>query len=746
MRSIILFVLSLCPLFNFLIGQESDSLSYILDGRFHSNEILLRWTPSSYETWKEGNLRGYKIYRSKIVGEDLVGFDKVYSGLLDTNDINNANIPDSLKRLCIAVVSNTPVPLEFNSSYDAINMYNASKSITNNYFSTLVLTNKSFPLATLMTLGASDNYSLSRGKTYRYFLYYGDVDLDVDRNKYLATLNIEASNYVVTEIDSIKNLRATGYDGNIHLTWQPHEFTKYVTYRVLRGDQSTPMSLIGSGDSPILDFRDNPDDEMGYLDTGLIVGAEYRYSIRGFDVFGIEGPKMEIINYTSYPSPLSVYPLFDSITVIPYQKYTIRWNFPEDYVAKVAYFKIFRSRNTDTNWEEIANVSTSGAGYEYDDINPPKTAYYRIVAYQTYTFNELPSIERLVQMPDTIPPGKPTIIQALGRKENNVVLNWHPPQDDDVDGYKVYLANSINGNYLEISTDLAKDSIYQFAYNMNTLREKIFLKVRAVDYHDNYSALSDPVEVLLPDIVAPAAPVLVSAIPSYSGVSISFYRSASDDVVIHKLMRRKNGEMNWVLVGQMDSIDTQDRSFVYNFVDTTITSEAKYTYRLWAYDEVNNGASSLPLTLKATPSPVRNVHFRLKYFETNDTINGVEQKLLIIGIINTSDMSFEGGGYQIYRSVDNGPLEDHDYITHIQALTLGSLYFDNSNLPTYRDIIIRPRITTTSNTPGIPPQNPNTAFTSVMYDHLRLKYYVRIVFSDGTVSQLSEPIYVDLNF
>ena len=594
-----------------------------------------------------------------------------------------------------------------------------------------------------MCLGFLDESEIERGKTYHYFLYYLDQNVMNPNVENLATFTVKAEDYILSERDTIRDLKAFGFDGRMHLSWKPDDLNPYVAYRVQRGYSQAHMYVVNT-EVPILDFRQDETDPIGFLDSGLIMNTPYLYQIVGFDQFGIEGPPSDIIEAVSNPAPISVYPSFDSIAIIPDYKYVLHWSFQENQINKIDNFKLFRSVNNDQNWQEIATIPANGPHYSFEDFSPPKTAFYKVIAFQKYTHNALPSIERLVQMPDTIKPEPPMIIEAIGKKENRIVLNWHPPHDDDVDGYKVYLANSIDGNYLEMTSSISKDSIYLFPYNMNTLREKVYLKVRAVDYHDNYSSLSVAKEVLIPDIVAPAAPVLVNAIQSYTGVTISYYPSASEDVNNHKLMRRKNGEMNWVLIGQMDSISTLKDDSTYVFIDSTITAEAKYSYRLWAYDEMNNGASSLPISLNAIPNPIRNVHMELKYGQVKDTINGVEKSILFVGIINSGAVP---AGYQIYRSINGGPLLDHDFITHDEGLLITPNYFSNANFATYRDIIAQPvGALNPSSGLGVPGSTmPGNTFSAPI-THVNLKYYLRIVYPNGIVSQLSEPIYININF
>jgi hypothetical protein len=115
--------------------------------------------------------------------------------------------------------------------------------------------------------------------------------------------------------------------------------------------------------------------------------------------------------------------------------------------------------------------------------------------------------------------------------------------------------------------------------------------VTSRDFNQNESFYSDSALVVIPDVFAPASARITEVQPGYSGLTLYFDRSPSEDVVTYILQRRirsKNiSDNEW----QPIALEFDDTHF-YN--DTSIALYDTAEYRIMAMDE--HGLTSLSNT------------------------------------------------------------------------------------------------------------------------------------------------------
>ena len=116
------------------VGQESDTIKYSMNARYFKNKLHIAWVPPNYNCWKTGNVKGYQLYRAKWENQAYEDFQKVGSLEIDTISIQNSGLSENLKNATLAVLSVNPAPIEFQSNYDALNLYNSSQANSSNFF------------------------------------------------------------------------------------------------------------------------------------------------------------------------------------------------------------------------------------------------------------------------------------------------------------------------------------------------------------------------------------------------------------------------------------------------------------------------------------------------------------------------------------------------------------------------------------------------------------------------------------
>ena len=117
--------------------------------------------------------------------------------------------------------------------------------------------------------------------------------------------------------------------------------------------------------------------------------------------------------------------------------------------------------------------------------------------------------------------------------------------ENDIKGYRVYSANDPKFEFKLVTNNVIADTFFIEKINLNTLTEKIFYKVRAVDLRENHSSLSDVIEVIRPDIIPPVRPIIKDIVDVNNLPQIVWLNSTSSDVVSH-IIYRKPASYNFV--------------------------------------------------------------------------------------------------------------------------------------------------------------------------------------------------------
>ena len=233
--------------------------------------------------------------------------------------------------------------------------------------------------------------------------------------------------------------------------------------------------------------------------------------------------------------------------------------------------------------------------------NLDKTAYIR------YTF------PFLLQVPDSIPPQAPTMVEGVIDSTGKVTLRWKPSVDDDVQGYRVYRANYAGEDFSQVTRALVSDTVFIDSVGLKTLTTKVLYKVQAVDEYINPSEFSKVGVLKRPDIIPPVPPVFTQVISADSGVYLGWQASTSLDVARHALYRQERGKNNeWVLIKNI--VDT-----VSKYTDQPPKTGVDYQYTLIAVDSSSlESPPAKPVTGRKIDNGLRGKIKKLKAKKTGD--------------------------------------------------------------------------------------------------------------------------------
>lgn len=193
-----------------------------------------------------------------------------------------------------------------------------------------------------------------------------------------------------------------------------------------------------------------------------------------------------------------------------------------------------------------------------------------------------------VPQPDTTAPSAPTNLAAGDTSTKFISLSWKTSPEADVSYYTVYQDGHAVGRVYPPGSGKAPDptkaNLLTFTYQGNFKPESVIAyTVKAVDFADNISAASAPLQITVPkkDTQAPSAPQkLTLATGTYGERILKWLPSTDNNKVYGYLVYRVDKD------GIVSRFDT--RIYNSNPLDTTFTdwwnTGASSTYYVKAYD------------------------------------------------------------------------------------------------------------------------------------------------------------------
>lgn len=455
--------------------------------------------------------------------------------------------------------------------------------------------------------------------------------------KEINTITVDAS--VLSVNKKIVGLAGKSKNKITTLSWKAIDYkSDYSGYTIERSEDSISFKKINI--SPVILLRSQFEKNKEYIfynDTMPQSPKKYFYRIKGINFFGEESEPSNVI--TSYSSPiLKSYPLIDTITVVQNRRVNIKWRMgnPEE-TDKLKSYLLMRSEK-DNGVYKIIFESTDNL--RFTDHNPLASNFYKVAAI-TFNNDTIYSYSRMATIIDTISPNSPIGLKAAVDKKGNVTIKWKKNQETDLQGYKLFKANTLNEEFVQINNKFIKDTFFNDKLNLKTLSKKIYYSLAATDNNFNSSFKCLPIEVRRPDTIPPASPILRSVSPELKGVKIEFILSKSNDVMMHIISRKTESENNFV---NIKSITLKDS--IENYSDTTAECGRTYTYLISAIDEDDNISKSRPLILKYETG------FRKKLTTVNYTVDRTKKNISLIWEYNEKEIE----KFILYRKRENGPL------------------------------------------------------------------------------------------
>ncbi len=645
--------------------SAQDTIKIAAKGIYADDQVVLRWAPLDIESWRYSNANGYRLERKTLRsgGQMLstAAFNASYillsPSLVALPESQWESMADSSDMAGIAAGSIYGDSLDLLPAEGGglLQIYNKSREIENRFRFSLFAADQDIKIAKAMGLAFVDT-SVQANKEYVYFIQALGQAVTVG-----GFAAVETDSASVTAAPS--GLQAAPADKAVILQWNKNEtmFSSFVVERAV-GAGGTFVRL---NESPLMFATTTGDSSgpMSYIDSLADNTTVYVYRVRGQTPFGVLSAPSDTIQVTGKPSALALLMSIRAVEELNEGALTLTWEFPGLMENRIVGFDVFRSDKVDGAFTKLNTASLGVSLRVYEDLQPLPANYYMVKAYDLNGF-EYPTFPYLGQPKDDTPPQKPVILTAECSKIGVVTLTWPKIADPDVMGYRVFMSTVENGDYAQITTTWLNDTIYQYHIESNTLTEEVYFGIKALDFRQNQSVMSDPKMIMRPDVIAPAPPVIKKVVADNFGVYFEWDLSPSTDVVSYTLERKELGIPEWVsVVTFVDSL--------FSYKDVTASVRQRYEYRLVAKNDADLKSSSKIIKTKPVDSGVRGL---IQNF-VGQLIQNPKRVVLQWDYPNDPDLI----GFEIFRAIqDVNKQRSYDFMKIPMSAPAGAV--SNSNL------------------------------------------------------------------
>jgi hypothetical protein len=347
----------------------------------------------------------------------------------------------------------------------------------------------------------------------------------------------------------------------------------------------------------------------------------------------LDGPPSDTVHVRGKPAPLGLRPFIHNVQELSGGRLRVEWQFALR--NEIDGFNLLRGRTVDGPFEQINTALISKDALSYIDENPLPANYYRVVALDANGY-ELASFSALGQLDDEVPPAPPAAPACVANRSGLVLITWPANDEPDLMGYRVYTANQLEGEYMELTRTWIRDTFYRHSIDLNTLAKKAYYKIVALDFRHNASGWSEPGVLEIPDIVPPAPPSLSLVEPRLGYVALAWQGSTSNDLARHEVQRKKSASYVWATLAALELGEE------LAYADSTASPDYDYDYRVLAVDEAGLKSSSQIVRARPLSSAVRGDirNFRVLTYQLQPDTTGSNSW----PVINVASQTLTGAG------------------------------------------------------------------------------------------------------
>ncbi len=669
--------------FALTLQAQQPNIALLCSPRHDS--ILLRWAPANTQTWRLGNEYGYVVKRYTVLKDKKVP-KEITEVQLNQTPLKPQPIRAWEKYAddkYVAIAGECIFGSEFKDIPTAGNPHVAYKKYqeeTHRFSFAVYAADQSVTAAGLSGLYLADKTALPDEK-YLYRVYINCPDSLATDTAFSFT---GLSEY--QPLPEPLEFKAEWGDKKVTLSWnilyQNHIYNSYFLEKSL--DKGKTYTRIGENNIVQLADKGVSPDLMYKTDSLPNNTTLVYYRVRGISAFGETGPPSDSV-FGIGKLPIINAPMITGYELIGNKLIRLAWDYPSEMNQSITGFKIYRSAKPEGK-KKLVYYGKEPQQREFIDSTAGFTNYYLISVYNENT-EKLSPIKTYAERVDSFPPVPPQYLSGQIDTAGKVTLRWHKNTDEDMEGYRVYMSNSPEFEFLLVTPAVIMDTVYTDTINLYTLTKNIYYKVKAVDVRQNQSDFSVLLTLKKPDKVAPVSPVIKNVADKGGNPELTWVNSSSNDVVYHHIYRKTRIDSTFQRVATIEK--TNELKSVYT--DKNLEPGKEYIYYVAAEDE--NGLLSPPSNTGyfKTPSDISE-SIKLKKKEYTDNVEltwSIKSEKKVQRVV-------------VYRSVDEEPMR----------------LYGNSETGSYTDTKLS--IETTYN------------------------YCIKVIYSDGSSSGLSNTVTVKM--
>lgn len=574
---------------------QSERPGIKVQARATDRSVKLRWAPSTPTAWQFANKYGYTIERVPIAenGQMIQRPVKVVLRNVPFKPAPQQNWEmhmDSDDYVAIAAQAIFGETFELTNNYrsDMMQVMNKVSELESRFSFALFSADQSIKAAELSGLYFEDETVTSAVRyLYRIYANVPEHILAIDTG----FVYVGLQDY--KPLPKVRDVRAQFDDHIAMISWNGALMENvYNSFWVERSEDGKAFNKIS--DNPIINTfsGERPQSANVFrMDTLQANEKKYCYRVIGINAFGENGPPSDTVCGQGIPG----FHYAASVTqhsISNEGHVTLEWTFPSPGNSLLHSFQLFRVNQKTKAFEEVINHIDKSQRSVTDTV--ARSSNYYVVRSRDRFGRSLNSFPYLVQLEDSIPPSTP--IDLTGRVDTlgRVFLSWKANSEDDLEGYHLYRSNFHAEEFLQVPGPILQSNEYVDTIKLNNLTEQVHYKLQAVDKRFNRSEFSITLTLKKPDLIPPVSPVFTGIKSDSTGISISWKRSDSEDVIEHALYRKEEQEADWTLLKVIPAIDSS--SYYY---DKAVTHRTSYAYTILAIDDAGlESPPAEPLTTR----------------------------------------------------------------------------------------------------------------------------------------------------
>ncbi len=575
----------------------------LLTGTAMGDSVILRWAPRDPVDWKLANLYGYVLERTTLSADNKV---EVRFEKLTATPITPWSKDEFLQRVSKTNKSDKFTAVAGQAVYGAsFKPANQGNTPELNEFQSLLKQHQEDAMRYSFALFAADvNAKAAMALGLRY------VDKNVVKTKkYIyrlyaiprpGLLKMDTALFIVSPKNVIPEKRvvfvkAASHNKEVFLDWPKNEVENNFTAFYIERSSDDGKTFVQLNADPFTNINGSPEQlkntVIAFADTVPALYKKYIYRIRGVNLFAQTSP---------YSLPVSIMPKDDNAPPPPNLNRSVKINAStykltwaeNSNVTDIKGYYVARSRKMDSNYVTLNKTILPVTARQYIDstARPGQSYYYNVTVVDT-AGNRSTSLPDYVFTYDTIPPAAPVGLGG-GIDTNGVVtLKWNLATEEDIKGYRIYKANSVDHVFTPVSKELIQDTVFRDTVVLKTLTREIFYKVIAVDNNLNNSDYSLACKLLKPDVVRPVSAVFTNYATTDTSIQLSWNASSSEDASKQYLLR-KQGTGQWAQLAVFNNKQTA-------YTDVNLEKQKMYSYRIITEDSSGlKSDSSFPINAR----------------------------------------------------------------------------------------------------------------------------------------------------